>query len=297
MDLKGPGHVHPGRHRRVQRGLGRLVPAPGSGSTDMTTGDPRRSRRGSARGLRSRRRARGWDGPSRSCPGLLMLAFLFLIPMVIMFVFSFWRTNSDFDVVRRLEPQQLRPVLQPAGLPADVRQDPGHGDRCDRGGPGHRPAVHLLPRPLREPRAGSASSCSRSSSRSGRATCSGSTPGRRSWARPGALNQFLMGIGLIQEPSTLLVYNDLGGLRRARSTSTSRSRRWPSTRPSRSSTSPSSTRPRTWGRGRTRRSGTSCCRRSGPGSSPPASSCSSRSSASSSPRPWSAVPRGTSSRT
>src|SRR5213592_4497983 len=33
-------------------------------------------------------------------PGLLMLTFLFVIPMFIMLMFSFWRTNSDFDLVR-----------------------------------------------------------------------------------------------------------------------------------------------------------------------------------------------------
>jgi spermidine/putrescine transport system permease protein len=32
-------------------------------------------------------------------PGLAVLLFLFLIPMGIMFVFSFWRTNNDFKVV------------------------------------------------------------------------------------------------------------------------------------------------------------------------------------------------------
>jgi ABC-type spermidine/putrescine transport system permease subunit I len=32
-------------------------------------------------------------------PGLAVLVFLFLVPMAIMFVFSFWRTNNDFRVV------------------------------------------------------------------------------------------------------------------------------------------------------------------------------------------------------
>jgi ABC-type spermidine/putrescine transport system permease subunit I len=32
-------------------------------------------------------------------PGLAVLLFLFLVPMAIMFVFSFWRTNNDFVVV------------------------------------------------------------------------------------------------------------------------------------------------------------------------------------------------------
>ncbi len=32
-------------------------------------------------------------------PGLAVLVFLFLVPLAIMFVFSFWRTNNDFLVV------------------------------------------------------------------------------------------------------------------------------------------------------------------------------------------------------
>ena len=32
-------------------------------------------------------------------PGLAVLLFLFLVPMAIMFVFSFWKTNNDFKVV------------------------------------------------------------------------------------------------------------------------------------------------------------------------------------------------------
>lgn len=32
-------------------------------------------------------------------PGLAVLLFLFLVPMAIMFVFSFWKTNNDFAVV------------------------------------------------------------------------------------------------------------------------------------------------------------------------------------------------------
>lgn len=50
---------------------------------------------GSALGVRSRL---GRAAPF--LPGLLVLTFLFVIPMVIMFVFSFWRTNSDFDMVQ-----------------------------------------------------------------------------------------------------------------------------------------------------------------------------------------------------
>src|SRR5437867_5935796 len=33
-------------------------------------------------------------------PGLAMLTLLFVIPMFIMLAFSFWKTNSSFDLVR-----------------------------------------------------------------------------------------------------------------------------------------------------------------------------------------------------
>src|SRR6476646_1001792 len=32
-------------------------------------------------------------------PGLAVLVLLFLVPMAIMFVFSFWHTNNDFKLV------------------------------------------------------------------------------------------------------------------------------------------------------------------------------------------------------
>ena len=50
--------------------------------------------------------AGSWSGYVRrlrraapAVPGLAVLFFLFLTPMAIMFVFSFWRTNNDFHVV------------------------------------------------------------------------------------------------------------------------------------------------------------------------------------------------------
>ena len=49
---------------------------------------------GSARGVRAR-----LERAVPFLPGFLMLAFLFLIPMAIMLVFSLWRTNTDFNVV------------------------------------------------------------------------------------------------------------------------------------------------------------------------------------------------------
>ncbi len=49
---------------------------------------------GSSSGL-----ARRFGRALPALPGLGVLLFLFLVPMAIMFVFSFWRTNNDFRVV------------------------------------------------------------------------------------------------------------------------------------------------------------------------------------------------------
>ena len=141
-------------------------------------------------------------------PGLLMLTFLFVIPMFIMLLFSFWRTNADFDLVRDwnldnyarffnrsayyltfLKTLIMASAVTLAGLAISL------------------PFTYFLVRYV-----------------------------SRRWQRivllavivpfwtsyllrvyawqailgeTGALNQFLMGIGLIHEPSTLLVYNNL----------------------------------------------------------------------------------------
>ncbi len=57
-------------------------------------GAPSAPSAGSSTGL-SRRFGRA----APALPGLGVLVFLFLVPMAIMFVFSFWRTNNDFRVV------------------------------------------------------------------------------------------------------------------------------------------------------------------------------------------------------
>jgi spermidine/putrescine transport system permease protein len=141
-------------------------------------------------------------------PGLLMLTFLFVIPMFIMLLFSFWRTNADFDLVRDwnldnyarffnrsayyltfLKTLIMASAVTLAGLAISL------------------PFTYFLVRYV-----------------------------SRRWQRivllavivpfwtsyllrvyawqailgeTGALNQFLMAIGLIHEPSTLLVYNNL----------------------------------------------------------------------------------------
>ncbi|MFI5225452.1 MAG: ABC transporter permease, partial [Candidatus Limnocylindrales bacterium] len=57
-------------------------------------GAPSAPAAGSSNGL-----ARRFGRAVPALPGLGVLVFLFLVPMAIMFVFSFWRTNNDFKVV------------------------------------------------------------------------------------------------------------------------------------------------------------------------------------------------------
>ena len=142
-------------------------------------------------------------------PGLLVLAVLFLAPMAIMFVFSLWRTNPDFDIVQEwnlnnyarfftsgtylrtfLKTLVMAGLVTAAGLATAL------------------PFAYFLVRYV--------------SRRLQRAVLLAViVPFWTSYllrvyawqailGERGALNQFLMGIGLIKEPSTLLVYNDAG---------------------------------------------------------------------------------------
>ena len=159
---------------------------------------------GSAIGVRSRL---GRAAPF--LPGLLVLTFLFVIPMVIMFVFSFWRTNSDFDMV---QDWNLNNYLRFFTIPTYIRT---FGKTLLMAGAVTGislaialPFTYFLVRYV--------------SRRLQRAVLLAViVPFWTSYllrvyawqailGEKGALNQFLMGLGLIQEPSTLLVYNDLG---------------------------------------------------------------------------------------
>jgi spermidine/putrescine transport system permease protein len=142
-------------------------------------------------------------------PGLLMLALLFLIPMGIMFVFSFWKTNSDFDMVQVwnldnytrffnqgtyirtfIKTLAMAGVVTAAGLAIAI------------------PFTYFLVRYV--------------SRRVQRAVLLAViVPFWTSYllrvyawqailGETGALNQFLMQLGIIDKPSTLFVYNDLG---------------------------------------------------------------------------------------
>jgi ABC-type spermidine/putrescine transport system permease subunit I len=142
-------------------------------------------------------------------PGMLLLTFLFLVPMAIMLVFSLWRTNNDFDIVvdwninnyirffavgtylrTFIKTLIMATAVTLAGLATAL------------------PFAYFLVRYL--------------SPRLQRAILLAViVPFWTSYllrvyawqailGEQGALNQLLMATGLIKEPTTLLVYNDLG---------------------------------------------------------------------------------------
>ena len=138
-----------------------------------------------------------------------MLVFLFLVPMLIMFVFSFWHTNNDFKIVPDWNldnyarffnvPTYIRTFAKTLIMAALVTAT---------GLALALPFAYFLVRYV--------------SRRMQRAILLAViVPFWTSYllrvyawqailGEHGALNQFLMGIGLIQEPSTLLVYDDPG---------------------------------------------------------------------------------------
>jgi ABC-type spermidine/putrescine transport system permease subunit I len=142
-------------------------------------------------------------------PGLFVLIFLFLAPMVIMFVFSFWRTDSDFNMV---PDWNLNNYLRFFNVPTYMRTFAktlimatavtGAGLAIAM------PFAYYLVRYV-------------SRSRQRAVLLAVIVPFWTSYllrvyawqailGEHGALNQLLMGIGLIKEPSTLLVYDDPG---------------------------------------------------------------------------------------
>jgi ABC-type spermidine/putrescine transport system permease subunit I len=159
---------------------------------------------GSAHGVRARL---GRAAPF--VPGALMLTFLFLVPMLIMFVFSLWRTNSDFDMVREWNVNNYgRFFNQATYIRTFVKTLLMAGAVTLAGLAIALPFTYFLVRYV--------------SRRLQRAVLLAViVPFWTSYllrvyawqailGEKGALNQFLMGLGVIHEPSTLLVYNDLG---------------------------------------------------------------------------------------
>jgi ABC-type spermidine/putrescine transport system permease subunit I len=141
-------------------------------------------------------------------PGLLMLTLLFVIPMFIMLVFSFWRTNSDFDLVREWNTSNYaRFFNQPAYIRTFAKTLLMASAVTAAGLAISLPFTYFLVRYV--------------SKRWQRIVLLAViVPFWTSYllrvyawqailGETGALNQFLMGIGVIHEPSTLLVYNNL----------------------------------------------------------------------------------------
>ena len=142
-------------------------------------------------------------------PGLVMLALLFLIPMGIMFVFSLWKTNSDFDMVQvwNLD-NYARFFNQGTYIRTFIKTLAMAGAVTAAGLAIAIPFTYFLVRYV--------------SRRLQRAVLLAViVPFWTSYllrvyawqailGETGALNQFLMQLGIIDKPSTLFVYNDLG---------------------------------------------------------------------------------------
>ena len=141
-------------------------------------------------------------------PGMLMLTFLFVIPMFIMLLFSFWRTNSDFDLVREWNLNNYaRFFNQPTYIRTFAKTLLMASAVTATGLAISLPFTYFLVRYV--------------SRRLQRAVLLAViVPFWTSYllrvyawqailGQNGALNQFLMGIGVIQEPSELFLYNDL----------------------------------------------------------------------------------------
>jgi ABC-type spermidine/putrescine transport system permease subunit I len=141
-------------------------------------------------------------------PGLLMLTLLFVIPMIIMLLFSFWRTNSDFDLVRDWNLNNYaRFFNQPTYIRTFAKTLVMASAVTAAGLAISLPFTYFLVRYV--------------SRRLQRAVLLAViVPFWTSYllrvyawqailGEKGALNQFLMATGIIQQPSTLFVYNDL----------------------------------------------------------------------------------------
>ena len=141
-------------------------------------------------------------------PGLLMLTMLFVIPMIIMLVFSFWHTNSDFDLVRDWNLNNYARFFNQATYVRTFAKTLLMASLVTAAGLAiSLPFTYFLVRYV--------------SRRLQRAVLLAViVPFWTSYllrvyawqailGEKGALNQFLMAIHVIQEPSTLFVYNDL----------------------------------------------------------------------------------------
>jgi ABC-type spermidine/putrescine transport system permease subunit I len=141
-------------------------------------------------------------------PGLTMLTLLFVIPMGIMLLFSFWRTNSDFDLVRDWNLSNYARFFSQATYIRTFIKTLVMASAVTAAGLAiSLPFTYFLVRYV--------------SRRLQRAVLLAViVPFWTSYllrvyawqailGEKGALNQFLMATGVIQQPSTLFVYNDL----------------------------------------------------------------------------------------
>ena len=173
-------------------------------TSETTSGADQAPLAGSARGARAR-----LERAVPFLPGLVMLAFLFLIPMAIMLVYSLWRTNTAFNIVAEWNLNNYaRFFNQPTYLRTFAKTLLMGTAVTVVGIALALPFTYFLVRYV--------------SRRVQRAVLLAViVPFWTSYllriyawqailGETGALNQFLMGIGLIKEPTTLLAYNDLG---------------------------------------------------------------------------------------
>jgi ABC-type spermidine/putrescine transport system permease subunit I len=159
---------------------------------------------GSSRGVRAR-----LEQAVPFLPGFLMLTLLFLIPMGIMVVFSLWRTNTDFNIAPDWNlDNYARFFNQPAYIRTFVKTLLMGTAVTFVGIALALPFTYFLVRYA-------------SRRAQGAILLAVIVPFWTSYllrvyawqailGETGAINQFLMGIGLIKEPTTLLAYNDLG---------------------------------------------------------------------------------------
>ena len=157
---------------------------------------------GSTRGVRARLE---WALPF--VPGFLMLTLLFLIPMAIMLIFSLWRTNTDFNIVAEWNLNNyVRFFSQGTYLRTFAKTLLMAFAVTTVGIALALPFTYFLVRYV-----------GRGAQRA--VLLAVIVPFWTSYllrvyawqailGETGALNQFLMGIGLIKEPTTLLAYND-----------------------------------------------------------------------------------------
>jgi ABC-type spermidine/putrescine transport system permease subunit I len=141
-------------------------------------------------------------------PGLTMLTLLFVIPMGIMLIFSFWRTNPDFDLVRDWNLSNYARFFNQATYIRTFVKTLVMASAVTAAGLAiSLPFTYFLVRYV--------------SRRLQRAVLLAViVPFWTSYllrvyawqailGEKGALNQFLMATGIIRQPSTLFVYNDL----------------------------------------------------------------------------------------